>query len=253
MQGILKDLRLHYSYYGWRARIGVLLPAINVTMEPELNRMAPEGVSFHFARLSSFGPSSHESYAAMGASVKEGSSLLKMTGPSVMIFGCTSGSFIEDDREIIRTMEAETGVPAITTSGAVLEALRFLKISSLAVATPYVEFINEAEKSWLAAEGFQVKELQGLELGRDEYERKLMGRQPAQIAYALAFQLARSKPDGVFISCTNFAIAPFIETLEADLGIPVVTSNQATLWAALRKAGLKAPVEGYGSLLRAKG
>ena len=246
----MKDLRLQYSYYGWRARIGLLLPAINVVMEPELNLMAPQGVSIHSARLASFGPSSNESYAAMGASVKEGSSLLKMTDPSVMVFGCTSGSFIEDQKEIIKTMEEESGAPAITTSGAVLEALRFLKVSSLVVATPYVEFVNEAEKSWLAAEGFQVKELKGLELGKDEYERKLMGRQPAQIAYTLAFQLAQRKPDCVFISCTNFASAPLIETLEADLGIPVVTNNQATLWAALKKAKLKTPIEGYGTLMR---
>ena len=246
----MKDLELQYSYYGWRARIGLLLPAINVVMEPELNLMAPQGVSIHSARLASFGPSSCKSYAAMGASAKEGSSLLKMIDPSVLVFGCTSCSFIEDQREIITTMEEETGAPAITTSGAVIEALRFLKVRSLGVATPYVEFVNEAEKSWLSKEGFQVKELKGLGLGKDEYDRKLMGRQPAQVAYALAFQLAQSKPECIFISCTNFASAPLIETLEADLGIPVVTSNQATLWSALRKAGLKAPIEGYGTLMR---
>jgi arylmalonate decarboxylase len=219
-------------------------------MEPELNLMVPEGVSIHAARLVSYGPSSGESYAAMNAAAKEASALLRMIDPSVMVFGCTSGSFIENEKEIIRKMEEETGAPAITTSGAVIQALNFLKIRSLVVATPYVEFINEAEKSWLATEGFQVKELKGLGLGKDEYERKLMGRQPAQIAYTLAFQLAKSKPECVFISCTNFASAPIIETLEADLGIPVVTSNQATLWAALRKAGLNAPIEGYGTLMR---
>ena len=246
----MKDLRLQYSYYGWRARIGLLLPAINVVMEPELNLMVPEGVSIHAARLVSYGPSSGESYAAMNAAAKEAAALLRMIDPSVMVFGCTSGSFIENEKEIIKKMEEETGAPAITTSGAVIQALNFLKVRSLVVATPYVEFINEAEKSWLRAEGFQIKDFRGLNLGKEETERKLIGRQPAQTAYELALDLARCKPEGIFISCTNFASAPIIETLEADLGIPVVTSNQATLWAALRKVGLKASIEGYGILMR---
>ena len=248
----MKDLRLQYSSYGWRARIGLLLPAVNVVMEPELNLMAPEGVSIHAARLVSLGPSSCESYAAMSAAAQGASSLLKMTDPSVMVFGCTSCSFIENEKEIIEKMEKETGAPAITTSGAVIQALKFLKVRSLGVATPYVEFINEAEKAWLTAEGFKVKELKGLDLGKDEYQRKLIGRQPTQIAYELAFHLAGCQPECIFISCTNFASAPIIETLEADLGIPVVTSNQATLWAALRKAGLKVSLEGYGRLMRKK-
>jgi len=87
-------------------------------------------------------------------------------------------------------------------------------------------------------------------LREDEYHRKLIGRQPAQIAYELAVRVAKSKPDCVFISCTNFAAASMIEALEADLGIPVVTSNQASLWAALRAAGLNVRIEGYGRLMR---
>ena len=246
----MKDLKLRYSYYGWRARIGLLVPAINVVMEPELYLMAPEGVSIHSARMASFGPSSHQSYAEMGSFARQGSTLLKMTDPSVMVFGCTSCSFIEDEKKIVRILEEETGAPAVSTSGAVVEALRFLNVRTLAVATPYVEFINDAERAWLTAEGFDVRDLKGLQLGKDEFERKLMGRQPAQIAYLLAVELAQSGPDCVFISCMNFASAPLIEMLEGDLGIPVVTSNQATLWAALRRAGFRSPIEGFGRLMR---
>lgn len=246
----MEKLRLVYSYYGWRARIGLLVPAMNVIMEPELNLMAPEGVSVHTSRLASFGPSSYESYSMMSASAGNAASLLKMIDPTVMVFGCTSGSFIENEKEIQKRIEDETGAPAITTSGAVIQALKFLEVHSIAVATPYVTFVNEEEKKWLKAEGFNVKDLQALELGKDEYHRKLIGRQPAQIAYELAFRVARSNPECVFISCTNFATAPIIESLESDLGIPVITSNQATLWAALRMAGLKLKIEGYGSLMR---
>jgi arylmalonate decarboxylase len=246
----MEQLRLVYSYYGWRARIGLLVPSVNVVMEPELNLMAPEGVSIHSSRLVISGPSSCESYASMGAQAGEAASRLRMIDPTIIIFGCTSCSFIENGKEIREKIEKETGVPAITTSEAVIKALKHLGVHSIAVATPYVKFINEEEKTWLESEGFKVADLQGLELGQNEYDRKLIGRQPAQIAYELAFSVARSHPECVFISCTNFATAPIIHSLETDLGIRVITSNQASLWAALRSAGLKLPVEGYGSLLR---
>ena len=246
----MKQLRLVYSYYGWRARIGLLVPSINVVMEPELNLMAPEGVSIHSSRLVISGPSSCESYTYMSAQAGEAASRLRLIDPTVMLFGCTSCSFIENGMEIKQAIEKETGVSAITTSEAVIRALHHLDVHSVAVATPYVDFINEEEKSWLESEGLNVTDLQGLELGKNEYDRKLIGRQPAEIAYALASRVARSHPECVFISCTNFATAPIIDPLERDLGIPVITSNQASLWAALRTAGLKLPVEGYGSLLR---
>lgn len=246
----MKQLRLVYSYYGWRARIGLLVPSVNVVMEPELNLMAPEGVSIHSSRLVISGPSSCESYANMSAQAGEAASRFRMIDPTIIIFGCTSCSFIENGMEIKQAIEKEIGVSAITTSEAVIRALHHLNVHSVAVATPYVDFINEEEKTWLESEGLNITDLQGLELGKNEYDRKLIGRQPAEFAYALASRVARSHPDCVFISCTNFATAPVIDSLERDLGIPVVTSNQASLWAALRGAGLNLRVEGYGSLLR---
>ena len=246
----MKQLRLQYSHFGWRGRIGLLVPSINVVMEPELNLMAPEGISVHAARLVISGASSCESYAEMSAQVAAVASRLKITDPAVMIFGCTSCGFVESAEDIRKRIQEETGAPTVTTSESAVQAMKYLNAQSIAVATPYVQFVNDEEEKWLAAEGFEVKELQGLELGEDEYHRKLIGRQPAQIAYELAVRVAKSKPDCVFISCTNFAAASMIEALEADLGIPVVTSNQASLWAALRAAGLNVRIEGYGRLMR---
>ena len=246
----MKQLRLRYSNYGWRTRIGLLVPCINVVMEPELNLMAPEGVCIHSSRLVVSGPSSCESYAEMSAQVGDAAARLNLIDPTVMIFGCTSCGFVENAEGIQKKIEDATGVPVVTTSASVIEALKYLSVHSIAVATPYVKFVNDEEETWLKAEGFDVKELQGLELGKDEYSRKLIGRQSAQIAYELAARVAKCKPECVFVSCTNFAAAPVFEALEADLGIPVITSNQASLWAALRKAGLKLKIEGYGRLMR---
>ena len=85
---------------------------------------------------------------------------------------------------------------------------------------------------------------------KDESEIRLIGRQPAQIAYGLAALAVQSKPEGIFISCGNFATASIIDALEDDFGVPVVTSSQASFWYALRRAGLGHSIEGYGTLLK---
>jgi len=72
------------------------------------------------------------------------------------------------------------------------------------------------------------------------------------VAYRLAREVynSNSGADGVFISCTNFRNIEIIENLERDLSKPVVTSIQATVWAALRKVGIHESIGGYGKLLR---
>ncbi len=55
--------------------------------------------------------------------------------------------------------------------------------------------------------------------------------------------------DGVLIAGTGFRCVGIIDALENDLGRPVVTANQASLWHCLKLSGVSAPVSGYGRLL----
>jgi maleate isomerase len=56
--------------------------------------------------------------------------------------------------------------------------------------------------------------------------------------------------DGLIAACLNFRSHLVIDTLEARIGKPVVTSTQAVLWHLLRIAGIKTPIHGFGLLLR---
>lgn len=240
-----------YSHYGWRARVGLIVPSVNVVMEPELARMAPEGVSIHVTRLLLQGKASRESYVAMAEATSRAATELSTAEPDVMAYGCTSGAIIEGDEAVIRRIKEIVGdIPVITTAGAVVDALKALGMKRIAVATPYLQAVNEEEKEYLERRGFDVSRILGLEMGHSDTERKLIGRQPPGIAYRIAREAYTPDVDGIFISCTNFATLPIIEQLETELGKPVVTSNQATFWALLRQAGLKDKLEGVGSLLR---
>jgi maleate isomerase len=244
--------------YGWRGRIGMIIPATNATFEPECYRMAPEGVSFHFARMA-LSELSAEALQEMGKSAREKARELEAAGVDLVVFGCTSGSFAGGkghDEKIIRELEGETGIPALATSTAVLKALKRLAIQKMAVCSPYSEELNARLKVFFEAHGLIVTGIRGLGFVKRTTHFPLAPRpvslpnlQPPAVAYKLARTVNGPEAQGILISCTNFRTIEIIEKLEMDLGKPVVTSVQATVWAALRQVGVGEALPGWGRLL----
>ena len=227
------------------SRIGLLLPSNNTTMEPDFYGMALVGVTVHSARmmLKSVTVGGLEEMA--GEALRAGA-LLATAKVDVLIYGCTSSSLIrgvEWERELISSIEAETGVPTVSTAGAVVEALKALGLRRVGVATPYTDDINDLERRFLEAQGFEVENIHGLGLV-DNHE---IAAVPPGSIFGLAEEVAAGS-DGVFVSCTNLPAASLVNELEAKLSRPVVTSNQASMWAGLGVLGLGG-FEGYGKLL----
>jgi maleate isomerase len=61
---------------------------------------------------------------------------------------------------------------------------------------------------------------------------------PYDVTADLVRTTARAGGDAVFVSCTNLPTFDVIADLEAELGRPVLTANQVTMWAALGDAGV---------------
>lgn len=234
--------------YGWRARLGIMVPSVNTVMEPELSHMAPEGVSVHAARLLAAGAFGPDSLIAMAAYTEKAAEELGHTVDAIA-YGCTSGSFVKGagwDEELVARIERVTQKPATTTSTAVVRALRALGLRTIAVATPYTREVNDCLADFFQQQDFGVLTVRGLEVTA----RGGQGVFFPSTAYRLAKEVDDPKADGILISCTNFRTIEIIELLEADLGKPVVTSNQATFWELLRLTRVSAEVPGYGLLLR---
>ena len=108
--------------------------------------------------------------------------------------------------------------------------------------TPYTADLNDREESYLDDAGFEVVDLHG----RGITANTDIGSLSPNDAYQQVRNtvLDPSTVDAVFVSCTNYRTFPAIEPLESDLGIPVVTSNQATLWDALGRVSVSADVPG---------
>lgn len=238
-----------YRPYGWRAKIGLIVPSTNTINEPEFWRLAPKGVTIHTGRATLLGKATEESYFRMAEAVKVAADDLATAEVDVVAYGCTSGSIVCSLQDIVTDLQERTKVPAVATAGAVVAALRALGAKCVAVATPYVDFVNESERRFLQDYGFDVASLLGLRLGETQEERRGIGRVPPEHIYRMAMACNRPEADTIFVSCTNLATLDVIAQIEADTGKPVVTSNQACFWACLRLLGLPDRIDGYGRLL----
>lgn len=232
---------------GWRARLGILVPSANIVMEPDMYRMIPEGVTAHFARVW-ITEDTPEELEKMIDFVPRASIELSHALMDVYGFGCTSGSLVKGlgyDQEIIARIQKETGKPATTTATACIQAFKAYEIKKISLATPYEKWLNEKEKTFFEGNGVQVLAMDGLGLPEAE---AIASVDPGRI-YRMAKAVDRPEAEAIFISCTDFRGAEAIHMLEQDLGKPVFTSNQVTLWAMLKLAGVKSPITGYGRLL----
>jgi maleate cis-trans isomerase len=143
-------------------------------------------------------------------------------------------------------MEDRTGVPATTTSTAVIEAFKELGVKSVAVATPYVEAVNKIEKDFFEAHGITVVNIEGLGYTTGGE----LHRESPETAYAFAREVNREGADCLFISCTDFATIEVLNVLEQDMNKPAMSSNTASLWSMLRKLGIRDRIDDYGEILR---
>ena len=166
----------------------------------------------------------------------------------VMAFACTASSFVdgvEGETELRNRIERAGEAKAVTTSGAVAEALRTLGIRRVAVATPYPEELNVLERQFLEDEGIEVLSVAGMGI----VDAFSIGKVTPQETHEFARRVWREDADGMFISCTNLRTIDVLARLEAELGVPVVSSNLATFRGCLRALGHRGPIEGYGRLL----
>ena len=152
------------------------------------------------------------------------------------------------DQELSRRITAATGIRATTSLTAVVEALRVLGIKRPAVATSYLADLDARLAEVLFRSGFAVAAIRGMGLKRSID----MGRVKPDETCRFAREVVNAAPgaDGIFISCGNLRTFEAIEPLEKEFGIPVVTSNQAGLWQALRVAQIDDQLANLGRLLR---
>jgi maleate isomerase len=217
--------------------IGVVVP-YDMALDRELWRWTPGRVSLHLTRTPYEDiPVGVGQALAVGdaATVAEATRSVTIVEPAVIAYGCTSGSFVtgrEGEAALRDAMISAGARRAVTTSGALVRAIEALGITSMAVVTPYPDEVGARLEAFLAETGVAVTGTRNMGLTGRIWEV------PADVTADLVRTTARAGGDAVFVSCTNLPTYDVIAPLEAELGRPVLTANQVTMWAALTEAGV---------------
>lgn len=231
---------------GERAALGFILMSTDLVAEADIFRMAPDGVSVHFTRLKTNDHTTNATLAEHLPQLADAAARLQPdVKPAIISYCCTSGSIINGEERVCS--EIRRGAPwaePLCLATGVIDALRAVDAKKLVVGTPYLDEINTLEADWLAGHGFEVLDIQGLNLATGiEFGRVTPG-------FLKHFAVTIDQPgaDAIFLSCSGMRALDAVPHIEAATGKPVITSNQAQLWSALRRAGVDDPLTGLGTL-----
>jgi maleate isomerase len=219
-----------------QAGLAVVSP-FDFALDRELWRWAPGSVTVHLNRVGYVTvPVGLELAYAVNSyvAVRQAALELVATAPRVCAYLCSSGSFIDGlagEQRLVEDMTTSGMPTALTTSGAMLEALAHLGVHRVAVATPYVEALSDRLEAFLAEAGVETVSSAHLGLPGGIWQV------PYDAVARLVEQADHPDAEAIFVSCTNLPTYDLIAPLERELGKPVLTANQVTMWAALNRMG----------------
>jgi maleate isomerase len=234
-----------------RAALGLVVLATDHTIEHEWRRMLGglDGVGFYEARLYNAAEITPEALRGMEKDIAQTAALiLPAERLDVLAFGCTSGTIaIGEEQVFARLREARSGIPCTTPITAALAAMTALGCRRVALLTPYIDRINRMMRGWLEARGLEVPVMGSF---NHENDNEVARIGTASIEAAILDLGRHDAVDAVFVSCTSLRVAEIVERVEAKLGKPVTSSNHAMAWHALRLAGYRDKLPGFGRLLQ---
>ena len=236
---------------GFRARLGFLLPPGNPTIEPELMAMVPTGVSLHFHRMTARGtPGALDGQAErnreMVASLDDGIEMLAMVKPDIVVIAHTATSYDlgrDEEAALLARLAQASGTRVTSAFASVAAALERLGVKRVALGAPYSAETTAKGKAHLEKHGFEVVNHDNLKGVTNIYD------ETAERAYRLARSVDKPEAQAVFLSGTGMPTISVLDMLEQDLQKPVISSNSAMMWLALRACGVNQPIAGYGRLL----
>ncbi len=231
-----------------RARIGFIIPSSNRMVEVHAAQYLPTDVIPHFTRLGM--TNRHKApLDQLLPRILEATELLADSRCDLVVLQCTGTSMsggVEAEKHVMAEMQRAGGAPAISAASSLNAAFVALGARKLVFISETEQEGHDRKKAFLAESGYEIVADKAVNLaGSDDY-----CAMPPDLWFDIAMQFEGAAADAYFLSCANIRATDTIERLEARLGKPVVTSNQAAFWWALRSLGLKDAPEGLGRLVR---
>jgi maleate isomerase len=228
---------------------GVLIPSTNTTVEIEYTHLLPPEWQAHYARVLSQSHGASPFSPPLDADVEYQSKLLGTARVEAIILVQTSASLFADDYDdmtIARIEAASSGIKAITSANAVGEAARALGTRHVALVSPYSEEVNARARHYFEGKhGLRIAALEGF-AAKDSYMIGKLGPENARDAFA---RIDRPEIEAFIVPGGNFPTMQSIPEWEREFKKPVITTNQAALWAMMRTLGSEDRLQGLGRLL----
>ncbi|NEQ80114.1 MAG: hypothetical protein F6K26_07590 [Moorea sp. SIO2I5] len=232
-----------------KLRIGLLALSTDPTIERDFRKILPEEVEYFVSRVPYANSDTPENYRMMANELTKATALI-LPGIclDVLAYGCTSATVEIGAETIFKLLRAAKPEAKCTTPlTAAISGFEKLKVRRISLLTPYGDEINQSMKQYLQSYNISVIKVASFYLNTDEEKASVT---PEAIGEA-ACQIDGKEVEGIFISCTALRGAEEIASIESQLGKPVITSNQALIWEALRLGGYNKSIPGYGCLMQA--
>jgi maleate isomerase len=237
-----------YEKIAPRARIGFIIPSSNRMVETHAVRYLPRDVQPHFTRIGM--TNRHKApLEKLTPRIVEAAELLADSRCDVIVLQCTGTSMsggVDGEKKVMAEMQRATGVPAISAASSLTAAFAALGARKLVFTSETAQADHDKKKAYLIEAGFEIVADRAVGLASsDEY-----CTMPPRLWFDTALELRRADADVYFLSCANIHATDAIEDIEKVVDRPVVTSNQAAFWHAMRTIGLKDAPAGLGRLAR---
>lgn len=223
--------------YGWRGRLGVIVPDNNTVLEPELYGVMPYGVSMHCARVVMRGVAARERVPTAVAALPgiiEG--LRKRVG--VLAYACMTSSLVQPPGWHESLREATEGVPFLPAGEAMLKALEAVDARRIGVFSPFLEEVASLVPGWFDRWGIRVVHNVNVPFTRDQVTSHSL----EEFYPLIRREFAGKDIDALAVLATDLATFGAIDALESDLELPVISSNMAILWCMLGAIGVREDV-----------
>ena len=221
-------------------RVGLLVPSSNTVMEPDISGALPSGASMHTARMLLRDVTEAEEGRMLDEHTLPAAEALATLGPDLCVFGCTSAGALrgrDADQALTEQIAQITGAPTISVIEAVRDALRRFGARRIAVATPYTDAVADHIAASLADLG-EIVAVANLGLVDN---REIGSTPPERIVEFVVGKLGHAGADAIFVSCTNFRTVEALDEICAAVGVPVTSSNAATIDTVRRHLGHAEP------------
>jgi maleate isomerase len=219
--------------FGWRARLGLMIPTNNTVIEPELALLTPSGVALYTTRMIS----SRSGYASVSglqhivSNVERATEELSITGVNAFLYGCLSTSFVHPDWEASYAshIRKRSKSPAITAMSATISAIRSFNTDDIALLCSYESEMLRLGLNRFAADKINVVSVHSLGISNFSTLSNITNIDIYRSARSMDLKEAKM----LCILATDIPSVKIINTLEKDLVIPVISTNQSLLWNVL--------------------